>query len=159
MVASRGREMGRTMRKKMVNCPAPSIFPDSLIEEGLTDDDVEGRYDQRQDQCPNGIFQSQQVANNKVGGNQTAVKHHGNEYDPGEQALQLISGTAHGITHQGSEQNAQHGAHNRNEQGNSQRLKDHSSLFKQESITFHGEFLGNQRITKFLNRAFSRKGD
>lgn len=48
----------------------------SLLEEGLTDNNVERRHHQGQDQSPNGVFQAQQITNDKVSRNQTAVEHH-----------------------------------------------------------------------------------
>ena len=88
-----------------------------LLEEGTADDDVEGSYQQGENQGPNGVAQPQQVAGDKVSSYQAAVKHHGNHNNPGQYILQFVIGTAHDITHQSGKQGAQHRAKKQRKKG------------------------------------------
>ena len=79
---------------------------DRGAEEGPGDGHVEAADRQRQDQNPHGIRQVQHLGVDDVGSGHAAAEDHGDEYQDGQEVVQLMLRPAQDVAHQGGEHHA-----------------------------------------------------
>ena len=145
-----------------------SGFDDFIGNRGLEkcphDDDIERGTAQGENQGPVGVFQPQDLGVDHVGGQQAAVKNHGNENQVCVDFPKPEIRPGKHIAHGGDQGQAQQGSDHRNADG-SQESHDNGGdsvgipQVPDILVCFRGPFRRNKAVPDFSDGCFRREGD